>query len=119
MMCELLTAVNLVFTLLFFVKQKTAYGMRMSDWSSDVCSSDLPDGKFHESGGGLSDPLCRARLRLAGRPQGLEERHDLWGAAARIHAVAAHCRSGVRHELRRTYPSMRVDRKSTRLNSSH
>src|SRR3546814_10417351 len=28
-----------------------------------------PDGKFHESGGGLSDPLCRARLRLAGRPQ--------------------------------------------------
>src|SRR3546814_6625418 len=25
----------------FFVKQKTAYGMRISDWSSDVCSSDL------------------------------------------------------------------------------
>src|SRR3546814_2455822 len=26
---------------LFFVKQKTAYEMRISDWSSDVCSSDL------------------------------------------------------------------------------
>src|SRR3546814_16981909 len=25
----------------FFVKQKTAYDMRISDWSSDVCSSDL------------------------------------------------------------------------------
>src|SRR3546814_8833804 len=27
--------------LLFVLKQKTAYGMRISDWSSDVCSSDL------------------------------------------------------------------------------
>src|SRR3546814_1035400 len=26
---------------LFFVKQKTAYELRISDWSSDVCSSDL------------------------------------------------------------------------------
>src|SRR3546814_8630970 len=25
-----------------FFKQKTAYDMRISDWSSDVCSSDLP-----------------------------------------------------------------------------
>src|SRR3546814_7876259 len=31
---------------LLFVKQKTAYEMRISDWSSDVCSSDLfPDGR--------------------------------------------------------------------------
>src|SRR3546814_9995385 len=28
--------------LLFFFKQKTAYELRISDWSSDVCSSDLP-----------------------------------------------------------------------------
>src|SRR3546814_3332363 len=27
--------------LVFFVKQKTAYELRISDWSSDVCSSDL------------------------------------------------------------------------------
>src|SRR3546814_5369915 len=27
----------------FFVKQKTAYEMRISDWSSDVCSSDLAE----------------------------------------------------------------------------
>src|SRR3546814_2449075 len=29
------------FRVLFFFKQKTAYEMRISDWSSDVCSSDL------------------------------------------------------------------------------
>src|SRR3546814_1717917 len=29
---------------LFFFKQKTAYEMRISDWSSDVCSSDLLGG---------------------------------------------------------------------------
>src|SRR3546814_2030005 len=33
-----LVSVGLCF---FFVKQKTAYEMRISDWSSDVCSSDL------------------------------------------------------------------------------
>src|SRR3546814_1273971 len=31
------------FMLFFFFKQKTAYEMRISDWSSDVCSSDLAD----------------------------------------------------------------------------
>src|SRR3546814_4265855 len=30
------------FCCFFFFKQKTAYEMRISDWSSDVCSSDLP-----------------------------------------------------------------------------
>src|SRR3546814_1521416 len=33
--------------MLFFCKQKTAYEMRISDWSSDVCSSDL-DGRMHQ-----------------------------------------------------------------------
>src|SRR3546814_3365269 len=31
--------------LCFFFKQKTAYEIRISDWSSDVCSSDLPDSR--------------------------------------------------------------------------
>src|SRR3546814_17158094 len=31
----------MVFVFFFFFKQKTAYEMRISDWSSDVCSSDL------------------------------------------------------------------------------
>src|SRR3546814_6623147 len=32
-----------LFICVFFYKQKTAYEMRISDWSSDVCSSDLLD----------------------------------------------------------------------------
>src|SRR3546814_2177947 len=34
--------IGLSTSLFFFFKQKTAYEMRISDWSSDVCSSDLP-----------------------------------------------------------------------------
>src|SRR3546814_14060893 len=37
--CSYCIFVNYFF---FFFKQKTAYEMRISDWSSDVCSSDLP-----------------------------------------------------------------------------
>src|SRR3546814_5248694 len=33
----------MIFVFVFFFKQKTAYEMRISDWSSDVCSSDLAD----------------------------------------------------------------------------
>src|SRR3546814_1787267 len=38
------------FIYFFFFKQKTAYEMRISDWSSDVCSSDLArslEPRFH------------------------------------------------------------------------
>src|SRR3546814_459291 len=35
-----------------FFKQKTAYEMRISDWSSDVCSSDLGEGGQGLDGGG-------------------------------------------------------------------
>src|SRR3546814_10901174 len=38
----------LCFSVLFFFKQKTAYEMRISDWSSDVCSSDLITDHGHE-----------------------------------------------------------------------
>src|SRR3546814_7943402 len=34
-------SVSDVYIYVFFFKQKTAYEMRISDWSSDVCSSDL------------------------------------------------------------------------------
>src|SRR3546814_1146152 len=35
--------------ILFFFKQKTAYEMRISDWSSDVCSSDLHEAASIET----------------------------------------------------------------------
>src|SRR3546814_9481839 len=43
-LCILFFFIYFLFTFVFFVfffKQKTAYEMRISDWSSDVCSSDL------------------------------------------------------------------------------
>src|SRR3546814_4127386 len=49
-----MTVVFEVVCCLFFFKQKTAYEMRISDWSSDVCSSDL------------QRPPCHLQLRLHG-----------------------------------------------------
>src|SRR3546814_18135375 len=49
----------------FFFKQKTAYEMRISDWSSDVCSSDLrDDGLFYRL-----LPERKGRLAAGGRFQ--------------------------------------------------
>src|SRR3546814_16492742 len=39
----------------FFFKQKTAYEMRISDWSSDVCSSDLLEGDVGDDGAARGD----------------------------------------------------------------
>src|SRR3546814_8676489 len=39
----ILTSHFCLFVIFFFFKQKTAYEMRISDWSSDVCSSDLAE----------------------------------------------------------------------------
>src|SRR3546814_17207392 len=67
----------------FFFKQKTAYEMRISDWSSDVCSSDLDQqriegadqgagqaGQFREAavGGGEQSPV-EGRRDQAALPQ--------------------------------------------------
>src|SRR3546814_8605143 len=40
------------------MKQKTAYEMRISDWSSDVCSSDLPLGRQSDDGAGADAGLA-------------------------------------------------------------
>src|SRR3546814_5518519 len=57
----------------FFFKQKTAYEMRISDWSSDVCSSDLGVGT------GREDARCPAPQPGTPRPP-------------RPHARDRHCR---------------------------
>src|SRR3546814_11064194 len=58
----------LLLVVFFFFKQKTAYEMRISDWSSDVCSSDLQG--FRRQGRARRDGRER-HLRPLRRPQGL------------------------------------------------
>src|SRR3546814_8714771 len=115
----------------FFFKQKTAYEMRISDWSSDVCSSDLIYRKMRAcpqpiialghgaaAGGGLS-------LLLAS---------DVRYAAPSFRCNAAYIRIGLGGcDMASSYFLPRLvgaslaaeviltgrDRKSTRLNSSH
>src|SRR3546814_9951035 len=53
--------------LFFFFKQKTAYEMRISDWSSDVCSSDLDKvGGGRRRGAALTLRLAPGLVRGAG-----------------------------------------------------
>src|SRR3546814_3837489 len=54
----------------FFFKQKTAYEMRISDWSSDVCSSDLKSYPYIYLSGGEDYPRLafhRGARNLPGR----------------------------------------------------
>src|SRR3546814_1529556 len=94
----------------FLFKQKTAYEMRISDWSSDVCSSDLCSGAL------------KIHLRMAGyssvtdgreRPQGVDglscsallqpcgaRKIEIFGAGARERSVTISCtRDYLLHEL--------------------
>src|SRR3546814_9783494 len=57
----------------FFVKQKTAYEMRISDWSSDVCSSDLCC-QFNLFGQGADKSYRRAWQFMAPRGRSPRQR---------------------------------------------
>src|SRR3546814_19173740 len=70
-------------SLFFFFKQKTAYEMRISDWSSDVCSSDLQYGVTEDELAELHG-LFGDRLLLD--PE-IDARNDLDGLAAQITAL--------------------------------
>src|SRR3546814_9373376 len=65
----------------FFFKQKTAYEMRISDWSSDVCSSDLrvigeQPGIFGEDRGGFGVFDMRLERDRPFHPQHLHQLRD-------------------------------------------
>src|SRR3546814_1228237 len=111
------TCFGVLISFFFFFKQKTAYEMRISDWSSDVCSSDLCGGRSlwhgrllpddalqrtdarsadHSSPGADIPPNCARKAPVAGRRPGLimadlEERDPISGAAA--DTAARHQRS--------------------------
>src|SRR3546814_2931630 len=76
----------------FFFKQKTAYEMRISDWSSDVCSSDLAVAQQpcrgalrRERDQRTPPPPLRGERRLS-RPAG-KGRSGLFRPVARWHAA--------------------------------
>src|SRR3546814_5960142 len=114
---------QLAMVFLFFFKHKTAYEMRISDWSSDVCSSDL--GVAHgqelvprrEPGiGGASTAVarrCRDGPDHARRALGQES--DLCEQCGAGDPALGPGRTP--RLLRRI--EHQSDRKSTRLNSSH
>src|SRR3546814_948049 len=58
-----------VFLVFFFFKQKTAYEMRISDWSSDVCSSDLALGLALTAFGGPQAHAANNDGSVAGHTQ--------------------------------------------------
>src|SRR3546814_9399870 len=99
----------------FFLKQKTAYEMRISDWSSDVCSSDLlvrrciaaaaldADVEFHFGDRAEEVALDVGRERLQRRY--IEGVEPVGRVPREIDETRQKPRQG--------------DRKSTRLNSSH
>src|SRR3546814_5996985 len=109
--------------ILFFFKQKTAYDMRISDWISDVCSSDL------------LAPSMRGAVLALGNFDGFHVGHQavvshastLARREGRLLLVATFDPHPVRYFNPAAEPFLlsslvqrhRLDRKSTRLNSSH
>src|SRR3546814_4382681 len=122
----------------FFFKQKTAYELRISDWSSDVCSSDL-------------DLLSKTIAQLGGKPVAAKDKYtfptDTLKTQADVLRFAASLEQGAvsaylgavpvfgNRDLAKAAASILgdeamhwavlrnalglADRKSTRLNSSH
>src|SRR3546814_1165508 len=70
----------------FFFEQKTAYEVRISDWSSDVCSSDL--GCIDASSANICYP-CNCLGSMSGRPSGNELGDNGFGAIMDLNGMAA------------------------------
>src|SRR3546814_7905985 len=119
-------------TIFFFFKQKTAYEMRISDWSSDVCSSDLlqVEGRARR----IVVEVAGDQRRVIDIKDALElvagsardRRVDLFDGGVllgdELEVDQRHVRG--RHADRRAVElalqgRQHQDRKSTRLNSSH
>src|SRR3546814_9336680 len=116
----------------FFFKQKTAYEMRISDWSSDVCSSDLGAVKAPIDILGLSNG---ARAGLTGFVAGLARKTVIDNVTINNLLPGPFDTDRLRHTMtaaaektgrsleevarERATGNPAGDRKSTRLHSSH
>src|SRR3546814_9776064 len=107
---------------MFFGKQKTAYEMRISDWSSDVCSSDLLSGPAEQT-------VASTSLGFEIRPSTTVFRFRRLPADGPAAALALRngltrdtvepARSHVRLKQAQALAMLGLDRKSTRMTSSH
>src|SRR3546814_18153785 len=84
--------------------------MRISDWSSDVCSSDLPAGTEFLAIGGLVPRLATIPARIAERVIGGRGGGDIGGAANGVRLAEPHRRIANRPEN----PAPRAGRKKER-----
>src|SRR3546814_2454687 len=116
-----------VFIIVFFFKQKTAYEMRISDWSSDVCSSDLLGGldlaqgtiaPFFRVSASLGTTSCVSNSSFSPKPS--------QAGQAPCGALKEKRRGSISEMVKPltgqanfSEKTMRLDRKSTRMNSSH
>src|SRR3546814_7124497 len=110
------------FFFFFFFKQKTAYELRISDWSSDVCSSDLSQTKpaIGSTPASVASPALvngndspassSPRDSAAASPATRKRARELGVDITQVNPSAASGRIS-RDDVE--------DRKSTRLNSSH
>src|SRR3546814_8624178 len=121
----------------FFFKQKTAYEMRISDWSSDVCSSDLAAARPYLRLGRLDRPIGTWLLLFPGwwaialgdaaaNPGPSWLLYLYFGVGAVLMRAAGCTINDIldrdidgRVARTATRPIPSGDRKSTRLNSSH
>src|SRR3546814_7336117 len=106
----------------FFFKQKTAYEMRISEWSSDVCSSDLAkssrltgstatlascaDERLDQDGAKQVSELVRRDFQIPQAGDGTEDRSRVQRRQDKVAGIGG-------------FDRVPGDRKSTRLNSSH
>src|SRR3546814_5496263 len=113
----------------FFFKQKTAYEMRISDWSSDVCSSDLEiivTAQKREQSLNSVGLTVTAISGEALAERNLTSLQEIASASPGLNFTTSPSNTpiltirGVGFDSRNlgATPSVR-DRKSTRLNSSH
>src|SRR3546814_4400140 len=130
---------GIVIIYFFFFKQKTAYEMRISDWSSDVCSSDLgldrevlrafgiadapaPDmAQWSDIMDRYANPEGEVTIGVVGKYVGLPDAYKSLHEALVHGGLANRVKVNIRWldaEMFENEDHL-VDRKSTRLNSSH
>src|SRR3546814_1802541 len=121
---------SLLFLVFFFFKKKTAYEMRISDWSSDVCSSDLMSSVMFMSVTRVLSVVVSVLSPQADTARAAPATNVPITSLERIARICSSLIGGFGRPWRPLIPKpawtlvgygapLKSDRKSTRLNSSH